>query len=51
VQPEDGKIIGIVTRTDLLKLIGGGDTTISEHNNLSQRLSEALPPVRLELLR
>jgi len=50
VDPASGAIIGIVTRTDLLKSLTprGG---ISGPKNLASRLAVALPPDRLELLR
>lgn len=51
VDPEDGHVIGIVTRTDLLKTIGGGETLSAEQNNLADRLEAALPPVRIQFLK
>ncbi len=51
VAPEDGHVIGIVTRTDLLKTIGGGEALLSEQNNLAERLEAALPPVRIKFLK
>lgn len=52
VSPESGEIIGIVTRTDLLKTLA----TVNHHphperKNLAHRLEAALPPARLALLR
>jgi tRNA nucleotidyltransferase (CCA-adding enzyme) len=50
VNPETSRVIGIVTRTDLLKTL----TTQPEllrHLNLANRLKAALPPARLALLR
>jgi len=50
VQPNSGEIIGIVTRTDLLKIL----TSRIERpgiQNLSERLEKALPPLRLRLLK
>ncbi len=50
VEPKSGRVIGIVTRTDLLK-------TLAPHNhrpdrrNLAGRLKEALPPDRFALMR
>jgi len=50
VSPEDGSIIGIVTRTDLIKTFTpkprGG-----EPQNLADRLEKVLPPGRLALLK
>ena len=50
VDPESGKIIGIVTRTDLLKTLSPRPR-ISGRQNLAERLEIALPPVRLALLK
>lgn len=49
VRPDDGEILGIVTRTDLLKTFThpGAPAFI----NLSERLQDALPPERLALLK
>lgn len=48
--PESGTIIGIVTRTDLLKTMG--DLTPGPgRQNLAARLEGALPPARLALLK
>jgi tRNA nucleotidyltransferase (CCA-adding enzyme) len=49
VDPESGKIIGIVTRTDLLKTMT--DATHPGRQNLGARLDAALPPARLALIR
>ncbi len=48
--PESGKIIGIVTRTDLIKTLG---TLVEEPplTNLIDRLANALQPERLALLK
>lgn len=51
VEPEDGHVIGIVTRTDLLKTIGGGEALISERNNLAERLEAVLPEARIQFLK
>jgi len=51
VDPESGNVIGIVTRTDLLKMIGGGEALMAEHNNYAERLEAALPPVRVKFLK
>ena len=50
VDPESGKIIGIVTRTDLLKTLSPRPR-ISGRQNLAERLEIALPPERLALLK
>ena len=50
VQPETGKIIGIVTRTDLLKTLTPR-AKLPSRNNLAGRLSAALPGARLALLK
>ncbi len=49
VDPGTGKIIGIVTRTDLLKTLAAGPTAGGQ--DLSSRLGQALPPGRFALLR
>lgn len=50
VSPDDGKIIGIVTRTDLLKTLAP-HTRLPRYQNLANRLEAALPLTRLALLR
>lgn len=47
--PESGAIIGIVTRTDLLRTLGEGQPLPGEVN-LADELEAALPPLRLKLL-
>ena len=49
VDPASGAIIGIVTRTDLLKTLAPGAGAPAP--NLAGRLEAQLPPARLELLR
>jgi len=50
VDPESSEVVGIVTRTDLLKNMT--DTTpVSRHQNLADRLEAALPPALLALLK
>lgn len=49
--PDSGQIIGIVTRTDLLKTLGEGEIAPQERKNLAGRLEAALPLPRLKLLR
>ena len=46
---QDGKVIGIVTRTDLLKVLGS-KSPHGEKRNLSKRLVQSLPPLRLKLI-
>lgn len=50
VHPESGQVIGIVTRTDLLKTLTK-EPKIPGRLNLADRLEKALPSVRLALLR
>ncbi len=45
------KIIGIVTRTDLLKTLAGGEEKVPGRLNLANRLETALPPAKLALLK
>jgi len=47
---EDGEVIGIVTRTDLLKTLAP-PAARNGIKNLADRLEKALPPSRLELIR
>jgi tRNA nucleotidyltransferase (CCA-adding enzyme) len=49
VEPDTGRIIGIVTRTDLLKILTSDEERISRRN-VSTRIEEALPASRLKLL-
>ncbi|MEW6651199.1 MAG: CBS domain-containing protein [Chloroflexota bacterium] len=51
VDEDTRQVIGIVTRTDLLKLIGSEETTLPERKNLAERLEKALPPARLGFLK
>lgn len=48
--PETGQIIGIVTRTDLLKILAP-QTTVPARQNFADRLENALPAARLALLK
>lgn len=50
IQPGTGKIIGIVTRTDLLKTLAM-DKRLSGYQNLSSKLESVLPPGLLALLK
>lgn len=48
----EGQIVGIVTRTDLLKALGGlGWPAGAGRRNLADALERALPPARLALLK
>ena len=48
---ESGEVIGIVTRTDLIKLWSTPAKALSIEDEISQRLSRALSPVTLDLMR
>ena len=48
--PENGQIIGIVTRTDLLKTLAPSSNG-NGRRNLAEKLEMALPPERLTLLK
>jgi len=50
VQPESGAVIGIVTRTDLLKTLAPASNHLGT-SNLAGRLENTLPPARLALLK
>lgn len=50
VDPQTNQLIGIVTRTDLLKMLAGGENHFPESQNLASRLEAALPAARLALL-
>jgi tRNA nucleotidyltransferase (CCA-adding enzyme) len=51
VDAENGKIIGIVTRTDLLKTLPGHNGIIPGQRNHASMLEKALPASRLALLK
>ena len=51
VDPSSKQIIGIVTRTDLLKTLAGGEEKMPGRLNLANRLDSALPPEKLALLK
>jgi len=51
LEPDSGKIIGIVTRTDLLKTLPGHNGKITGQQNYSDLLERSLPPCRLALLK
>lgn len=50
IDPETGDVVGIVTRTDLLKHMTGRDP-LPGRTNLARQLEESLPPARLVLLK
>ena len=51
VDPNSGEVIGIVTRTDLVKSLGTEAALLPGKQNLSGRLEEALPAGRLAFLK
>lgn len=51
LDPDSGKIVGIVTRTDLLKTLPGYNGAIAGQKNYAAMLDKALPPSRLALLK
>jgi tRNA nucleotidyltransferase (CCA-adding enzyme) len=51
VVDENRRIIGIVTRTDLLKTLARRSPHASRHHNLAEKLEKNLPPDRLALVR
>lgn len=48
---QNGQIVGIVTRTDLLKTLSMNGEPHHKRPNLSEKLEAALPPARLGLLK
>jgi tRNA nucleotidyltransferase (CCA-adding enzyme) len=50
VNPDSGQVVGIVTRTDLLKTLNS-QPKFPRRLNLATRLESALPPTRLMLLK
>jgi tRNA nucleotidyltransferase (CCA-adding enzyme) len=50
VDPATEKVIGIVTRTDLLKTLAGGESSLPGRKNLRSKLEAALPPSHMALL-
>lgn len=50
VSPENNEIVGIVTRTDLLKTLTP-QPNIPSQDEIAQKLEKAVPPARLALLR
>lgn len=51
VDPARNEIVGIVTRTDLLKNLIGGEKSPARPNNYAKMLEKALPACRLALLK
>ncbi len=51
VNPKNSQIIGIATRTDLLKVLAGRSQGSVERRNLSAGMKNTLPPPRFALLR
>ncbi|PKN99062.1 MAG: hypothetical protein CVU42_09345 [Chloroflexi bacterium HGW-Chloroflexi-4] len=51
VDPDSHKILGIVTRTDLLKNLANKESTHLPSSKYSDLIEKALPPCRLALLR
>jgi len=50
IQPESGEIIGIVTRTDLIKTLSNGQK-LPAQQNLSSKLEKVLPATQIILLK
>jgi tRNA nucleotidyltransferase (CCA-adding enzyme) len=50
VDPEKKQVIGIVTRTDLLKTLHQGEASLPGHINLAGKLKNSLSPARNALL-
>lgn len=50
IDRDSGKIVGIVTRTDLLKILSEKSKSIPQHN-IASRLEANLPPAHLALLK
>ena len=51
IDPQSHNVIGIVTRTDLLKMLPKGETSLPGQTNYTKKLERALPPIRLALLK
>lgn len=51
IDPQNGQVVGIVTRTDLLKTLSMNGEAHHKRTNLSEKLEAALPPARLGLLK
>ncbi len=50
VDPASGEVVGITTRTDLLKVLAGRSQGGIDHQNLSAQIEAVLPPAHLSLL-
>lgn len=51
IDPESRQVVGIVTRTDLLKILSGDQERLPGRLNVAGRLDSALPEARLSLLK
>ena len=51
VEPDSGKVIGIVTRTDVLKIITGEGSLLPSQQNFATNLEKALPAAHLALIK
>lgn len=51
IDHQSGEVVGIATRTDLLKVLAGRSQNGLDHQNLAERIAAVLPPARLSLLR
>jgi tRNA nucleotidyltransferase (CCA-adding enzyme) len=51
LDPRSGEVVGIVTRTDLVKNLSGDRSHLPGRVNLARKLEQALPPARLALLK
>ena len=51
IDKNSGQVVGIVTRTDLLKAMGKSKTSFIEKKNFSSKLNSALPKTHITLLR
>lgn len=50
IDPKTSEVVGIVTRTDLLKTLVKDQAALPGRHNLAARLDSAMPPARLALL-
>jgi len=50
VEPETLKVLGIVTRTDVLKLLARRHPQTARQHSLAEKLKKSLPPERLALI-
>jgi tRNA nucleotidyltransferase (CCA-adding enzyme) len=51
VEPETFKVVGIVTRTDVLKWLSRRHPHSPQHRSLAEKLQKGLPPEQLALIR